>query len=400
VAALFCSIPIPAGAVLDIGDGGPVLDAGGFRMRVTNAGIIGNAFLDAGRSYDPSLEYPPHSGVELLNYAALWVGAIDDRGRTRVSGGPLLEFRPTLDPEDRVRSVQRGDTGTLWRKDDDGDGKVDEEILNGRDDDGDGLIDEDMGFTFDRLMTAEYVDDRPEAVNFAYQGGETHIPLGLTVHQEVGAWSRVGFNQVALLRFNVTNHSDKPLSNVYMGILVDVDTKRRDDRSGHLDDEPAGLSSSQTFNEGIGRHIISVNRRRQDTACTVGGPPPPAPCLAGRSYSAIGVVDGFDETLPLVAVMPIDHTTDPLARIGPVAQYAKAPATTSFRTSRFSAQGVSGQGGTPRLRRNCRARCARLRARSTRRRSPCFPFRTRSRRRRAPSRARESRRPLVPCCAG
>jgi hypothetical protein len=179
--------------VLDIGDNGPVIDAGGFRMRVTNAGIVGNAFLDSGRSFDPSFEFPPHSGVELLNYAALWVGGIDERGRTRVSGGLLLEFRPTLAADDVVRTARRGDPGTRWRHDDDGDGRLDEEILDGRDDDGDALIDEDLGFTFDRLMTAEYVDDRPEAVNFAYETGETHVPLGLSVHQEVGAWSRVGF---------------------------------------------------------------------------------------------------------------------------------------------------------------------------------------------------------------
>lgn len=382
LAVLFLLIPLPARAVLDIGDNGPILDAGGFRMRVTNAGIVGNAFLDAGRSFDPSLEFPPYSGIEMLNYASLMVGAIDDRGRTRVSGGPLLEFRPTLDPDDRVRAAQRGEAGTLWRRDDDGDGAIDEERLNGRDDDGDGLVDEDMGFTFDRLMTAQYVDDRPEAVNFAYEGGETHIPLGLTVHQEVGAWSRVGFNRVALLRFLVTNHSDRPLSDVYIGLLVDLDARLREDRSGHLDDEVVSRSSSQMFNEGIGRNIINVSRRRQDLGCAQGGPPPPAPCLVTRSYTAYGVADGFDAALPSVYVIPIDHSTDPLARIGPVAQYAKAPATTSFHFSRFSAQGVSGQGGVPKFDRDRYEALAGRLAQSVQPRTDqvsvlsCGPFRT------------------------
>jgi hypothetical protein len=339
----------PARAILDIGDNGPVLDAGGFRLRVTNAGIVGNAFLDAGRSFDPSLEYPPHSGQEMLNYAALWVGAVDDRGRRRVSGGPLLEFRPTLAPADRVRFARRGDAGTLWRRDDDNDGTVDEELLNGRDDDSDGRIDEDMGFTFDQIMTAQYVDDRPEAVNFAYEGGETHLPLGLSVHQEVGAWSRVGFNRTAVMRFNVTNHGSEPLTDVYLGVLVDLDVKVREDRAGHLDDRILRQTSAQTFNEGIGVNIINVNRRRVDRACSPAPVPPPAPCFVQRSYGGTGVIDGFSADLPRVVVVPVDHTTDPLARIGPAAQYARAPATTSFRTSVFSAQGVSGQGGVPKF---------------------------------------------------
>jgi hypothetical protein len=40
---------------------------------MTNVGIIGNAFFDVGRSFDPSFEFPAYSGTECLNYAALWV---------------------------------------------------------------------------------------------------------------------------------------------------------------------------------------------------------------------------------------------------------------------------------------------------------------------------------------
>jgi thiazole synthase len=337
----------PAHAVLNVGDNGPVIDAGGFRMRVTNAGIVGNAFLDAGRSFDPSFEFPPHSSIEMLNYAALWVGAVDDRGRTRVSGGPLLEFRPTLDPEDDVRFARRGDPGTRWRFDDDGDGRVDEEILNGRDDDGDGAIDEDLGFTFDQLMAADFVDDRPEAVNFTYEGGETHIPLGLSVHQEVGAWSRVGFNRAAVLRYSITNHGTAPLRDVYVGLLVDLDAKQRDDRTGHLDDVIVQQSYSRTFNEGIGLNIITINGSIPRPG--PGAVPPPAACITSRSYSGPVLIDGFSTTTNRITIIPLDHTTDPIARIGPIASYARAPATPSFRTSIYSAKGVSGQGGVPRL---------------------------------------------------
>src|SRR5262249_10783089 len=158
------------------------------RMRVTNAGILGNAFYNVGRSSDPSFEYPSYSGIELLNHAELWVGAINSAGETHVSGAPMLEFRPTVDPDDRVAAEVGGATGTLRGVDDDGDGKVDEEILNGKDDDGDGEIDEDIGMFCDQMLAADYVDDRPEAVNYGYSTGEPHVPLGLSVHQECYAW--------------------------------------------------------------------------------------------------------------------------------------------------------------------------------------------------------------------
>ena len=81
----------PAEAVMDIANHGPTLRAGRFAMRVTNVGIVGNAFFHNGLSFDPSFEYPSGSGHELLNHAALWVGAVDARGDQRVSGGALLE---------------------------------------------------------------------------------------------------------------------------------------------------------------------------------------------------------------------------------------------------------------------------------------------------------------------
>src|SRR5438477_9888949 len=162
---------------MDINDRGPVLQAGNFAMRITNVGVIGNAFFNQGLSFDPSFEFPKGSGHELLSHAELWVGARTPEGHLRVSGGPMLEWRPTLDPGDRVHTGWAGQPGSLPGVDDDGDGKVDEEILNGRDDDGDGEIDEDLAIPSQQMISAEYTDDQPAAVNYGYPTGEPHAPL-------------------------------------------------------------------------------------------------------------------------------------------------------------------------------------------------------------------------------
>ena len=125
-----CAAPGSARAVLDNRDRGPALTAGNFSLRVTNAGIVGNAFFNIGLSNDPSFEFPKGSGNEALNYAALWVGALGPGDEPLVSGGPLLEFRPTLDPDDHVYLAESGRLGAERFYDDDGDGRVDEEILN------------------------------------------------------------------------------------------------------------------------------------------------------------------------------------------------------------------------------------------------------------------------------
>jgi hypothetical protein len=273
------------------------------------------------------------------------VGALDERGRARVSGGPLLEWRPTLADEDRVLVRQRGDPGTRWRFDDDSDGRLDEELLNRRDEDGDGRIDEDLGFTADRLYAADYTDDQPEAVNYVYETGEAHVPLGLHVHQEVYGWSRPGFNRIAGLHYIVTNRSDRALENVYVGLLSDVDLRMRDDRRGHLDDRFETRTFARSVNEGNPTPITIGG-------ITPGGPqaPPPGPCFTNLRATIPVALDGNASSgMPLVTMVPLDHTTDPLAFIPPALPYARAPAVRSFRTAVFSTEGRPGQGGLPRL---------------------------------------------------
>ena len=341
--ALLCAVAVapPAHAVLDVEDKGPMLDAGNFRMRVTNIGVLGNAFFNSSRSSDPSFEYPAYSGNEMMNHAELWVGALDEDGETRVSGGPMLEWRPTLDPADHVYVKRRADLGTRRAYDDDGDGRVDEELLNGKDDDGDGEIDEDLGLFADQDAGCDYVDDRPEAVNYGYPTGETHVPLGLSVHQVASAWSIAGYDGVAGLTFRITNHGARTLRNVYLGVLADFDSKQRDDHSGHRNDKIVFRSYSASKFEGFSKITMGGV-----IPCASKPPCPPHPCFTNFSATLPVLVDGApNTTLPAIALMPLDHTVDPLTRIS--ASLGRAPLTVSFRTSLFSGEGIPGQGGVP-----------------------------------------------------
>ena len=345
-AALLALRPTPAGAILDIEDKGPVLDAGNFVMRVTNIGAVGNPFFDIGRSFDPSFEYPKGSGVELLHDAELWVGARNEAGDLRVSGGPLLEWRPTLDPTDHVYKALAGDPRGRWNVDDDGDGKIDEELLNGKDDDGDGKIDEDFAMSSDQLLGCDYTDDQPEAVNYTYPNGERHEPLGLSVHQEVLGWGLPADEGIAGMQFTVTNHGTQVLRDVRLGLLADLDVRDRNSEGGHLDDEVAMVPYSISLP--VVDAFVSIlpappDLKQWTKACmvTFSGS---IPCVHDRAHSQA------------ITLVPLTHTTDPLGYVvnfafpgaREAAAAARAPRRdTTFHFMVFANDLPPGSGGPP-----------------------------------------------------
>ena len=336
-------VAAPAHAVLDVDDKGPALKAGAFELRVTNAGIFGNAFTD--RSFDPSFEYPQGSGQELLNHAALWIGARTDDG-IHVSGGPLLEWRPTPDPDDRVFSGWHGRLGANRSVDDDGDGVMDEERLNGRDDDGDGEIDEDLGFPAQQVLSADFVDDRPEAVQFLYPNGEQHEPLHLSVHQEVYGWSIPGYDGIAGIDFTITNHGDRTLRDVRVGLFADLDSRGRDDPLGHTNDKIERREGTGVVFEG--EYLMFV---RTDTVFAAPGRNDISYSCSKRLSQEVPVVRDGRANLPCAAVMGLGHTTDPLAlavaEVGLSPAIANAPGRESFVYSVFSNSRPAGSGGLP-----------------------------------------------------
>jgi len=328
-----------ARAVMDIEDRGPQLNAGRYAFRPTNIGVLGNAFYDVGRSFDPSFEYPRGSGIELLKHADLWVGALDENGRGRVSGGPLLEWRPTLDPSDKVRLGWRGQPGSRRGVDDDGDGKVDEELLNGKDDDGDGEIDEDLGFPSDEMAASDYRDTQPEAVNYGYPNGEVHRPLGLEVHEEEYCSSLPGYESIVGVQYTITNRGNQTLRQVYLGVLADLDVRLRAEATGHLDDLVEMRTWQRTIFEGISSPITIGGIVPQDLRrnCTT----------LGRQTVPV-VKDGVvGTTMPVVSIVGEGHTTDPLASLDETRAYARAPSRESFRYGIFRQDLPPAQGGPP-----------------------------------------------------
>jgi hypothetical protein len=179
------------------------------------------------------------------------------------------------------------------------------------------------------------VDDRPEAVNFGYSTGESHKPFGLSVHQETYAWSAAGYDGVCGISFHITNHTQGPIRQLYVGLYADLDSRRRSDPTGHRNDRIEWHSYSATKAEGRSSILVEgVNR---------GGT-----CFANFSGQVPAVVDGVPNSgLPVIAVMPLDHTLDPLSRLN--ASYGRAPFQHTFMSSVFLAEGIPGNGGVPAL---------------------------------------------------
>ncbi|HMB69804.1 MAG TPA: hypothetical protein VKU85_10850, partial [bacterium] len=121
-------------------------DAGNVLLHVSNRGLFGRAGGDA---TSPSAEWPAGSNHEYLYGAGIWVGGVVTRAGvqdTLVTAGlyQIGELR-NWDPREGCGSPPVGICSTfegapsgIRRFDDDGDGRSDEDPLDGQDNDGDG----------------------------------------------------------------------------------------------------------------------------------------------------------------------------------------------------------------------------------------------------------------------
>jgi hypothetical protein len=218
-------------------DGSAITNVGNLQMNITNFGFLGSLPKSGYQMADsPSAQWPAGSGIEYLYAAGLWVGAAVEGIPSVSTGYPETEFYPTDDPIDVIyRAVEGAKGGRTYpaNPDDDGDGRINEDWLNGRDDDGDGLIDEDFAEIGSLMYSCWFTDDQP----VAQKAWPEHQPLHLKVRQEVYQWSEDGFNDFVGVHYEISNQGGKYIQNVYAGIYADLDAGPRDMPNYYKDDQ-------------------------------------------------------------------------------------------------------------------------------------------------------------------
>jgi hypothetical protein len=314
----------------DLPDGFPVMDGsyvmnvGELHLNITNHGLIG-AWSGATCSLcdAPSAQWPAGSGVDYLWSAGLWVGATM-LGEALVSTGqPEREFRPLDDIEATIYEAKSniltrptGNTEAGGKRlpdseaDDDDDGLIDEEILDGYDDDGDGLIDEDFGQVGNQMMVATMYDNTALA-NEIYAD---HEPLQLKLVQTSFAWENDNADDFVGFDFKITNIGVAAIENVYLGFFADSDIGSRN-QQGKAEDDMAG------FWEGM--------VRAKDNSYV--------PISVGYMYDDDG--DGGAAT-GYFGILFLGHDTDPSGRTAPTSVRLR-----SF--NHFSGQAAFDNGGDP-----------------------------------------------------
>ncbi len=301
-------------AVPDINGPGHVTTAGRVWMKSTNIGYMGNPF--PALSSDPGAQWPGPSGVEYLFNWSLWVGAKNPGAGAnaepyRVSAG--IEWRPpSLDPVDRIHHAYEGSIGGLREFDDDGDGRSDEEWLNGRDDDLDGAIDEDFSAISQGMDSFDMRDDTPQSGGFT--GGETHAPLGLLVHQRVLSFSDETATDLVGVEYLIRNVSGSPLDSVFIGFLVDQDVGAVAKGGYWLDDLPEPRVPQQDVRVAVdptdARYDPNTDHEHQDGFCV-------REVISVRGFTMLDA-DGDDGATPgASAFLLLDHTTDLRGRSAP-----------------------------------------------------------------------------------
>lgn len=205
-----------------------VHNVGALQMNVTNWGVLGSfPGLDWEMSDAPSAQWPAGSGVEYLYASGLWVGARLN-GIPRVSTAyPDYEYYPGDGTRDTVYESFEGNPGGNRPQhafpDDDNDGSIDEDPLNGRDDDGDGRVDEDHAAISNQMFRCSYRDDYPQSM----MDSQDHYPLGIEVVQESYQWEQAPLSGLVALDYTIHNRGQDLLEDLYVGLYVDPDIGHR-----------------------------------------------------------------------------------------------------------------------------------------------------------------------------
>jgi hypothetical protein len=233
--------PVTDGGRDDLGiivmDGSGVHDIGELLLHTGNWGIFGSyPTATFPFSQYPSAEWPAGSGVEHLYVAGIWIGAVRAGVPSVSTSAYDMEFMPTDDPIDIIYNSYEGAPGgnrlPSPLADDDGDGMIDEDWLDGHDNDGDGLIDEDFAAISPQMFSSWFADNMPGITNSYPE----HNPLDIMVRMETYQWDEDRFDDFVGVKLTVTNIGDEGLEDIYFGMFVDGDVGRRSSGQYWLDD--------------------------------------------------------------------------------------------------------------------------------------------------------------------
>jgi len=227
-------------------DGSYVLNVGELHVNITNSGLIGSQYtLNRPYSSAPSGEWPGGSGNEYLWGAGLWIGGKINGQVSVTTGQPERELRPSDKLYDTIyearggRIIRPGYHARITGRrlpdpgaDDDGDGSIDEDFLNGWDDDGDSRVDEDFGQIGDQMFTCTMHDDLP-LVRELYPD---HFPLGVSVVQRAAAFEQETYQDIVVLEFEIHNSGYQTIKDMYLGMYVDCDIQSRGGGGSNPDD--------------------------------------------------------------------------------------------------------------------------------------------------------------------
>jgi len=316
-------------AVPDINGPGHVSTTGNVWIKTTNVGLCGNPYQ--AQSSDPCAQWPGPSGNEFLYYFGLWVGArnpeaLDPAQVHRVSAA--IEWRPpTLAPEDHIYQAYDGQIFGQREVDDDRDGRVDEEFLNGKDDDHDGSIDEDFAAISQQMFTCEIRDDTEQAVNS--NSSEKHVPFGLLTRQTTYAFSVPGTNDFTAFDYDIENQSGHMLDSVYVGFFIDQDVGPASLDRYFADDLPDPRVPQGDYPQ----VLTSLDPNYDPARCTVD-------TVHVRGFTMTDDDGDLGRTVGASSFLLLNCTIDPTG--------VKGPRRVGFRVYRvYSAAGAFTQGGPP-----------------------------------------------------
>src|SRR5262249_15156465 len=153
----------------------------------------------------------------------LWVGGLVDSVAAVSTSAYEIEFRPNADVRTIVRYSAFGAPGgnriPSPAVDDDGDGRIDEDPLDGYDNDSDGKVDEDYAAISDQMLARIFTDDDPSATQIY----PNHVPMHLLVREESYQFADPDFDDFVGFTFWITNGGFKTIQNAYLGVYADGD---------------------------------------------------------------------------------------------------------------------------------------------------------------------------------